>query len=235
MVFGVRTPGDGPDRPAGTRRSPACPLRTPASCWTRRCAGHWTSGCAIRSWPRRTATRWRCLEIPRGLTSAELAGGYGYPDVARVPASMEETFRMRVEALPEATRRLLLLAAADPTGDPALVWRAAARLGIAADAAIPAAEAGLAEFGARIRFRHPLVRSAAYRSASPQAETGGARAPWQRPSIPTPTLSGAPGTELTRYAAQTRTSRPSWNARPIRHRRAAGWPLLQPFSSARPC
>ena len=87
--------------------------------------------------------------------------------MARVPASMEETFRMRVEALPDATRRLLLvLAAADPTGDPALVWRAAARLGIDTDAAIPAADAGLAEFSARIRFRHPLVRSAAYRSAS---------------------------------------------------------------------
>jgi DNA-binding CsgD family transcriptional regulator len=77
---------------------------------------------------------------------------------------------MRVEALPEATRRLLLVAAADPIGDPALVWRAAARLGIDTDAAIPAAEAGLAEFSARIRFRHPLVRSAAYRSASPQAK-----------------------------------------------------------------
>src|SRR5258708_3760823 len=72
----------------------------------------------------------------------------------------------RVEAWPDPARRLWLLAAAEPAGDPALVWRAAGRLGIGADAAGPAADAGLAEFGARVLFRHPLVRSAAYRSAS---------------------------------------------------------------------
>src|SRR5579872_2728050 len=60
------------------------------------------------------------------------------------------------------------LAAADPSGDPVLVWRAAGRLAIGTGAAEAAAEAGLAEFGARVRFRHPLVRSAAYRSASAQ-------------------------------------------------------------------
>jgi len=105
------------------------------------------------------------LEIARGLTAAELAGGYGFPDV-RIPASIEETFRRRVDSLPEATRRLLVLAAADGTGDAALVWRAAAKLGITAGAATPATEAGLADFGSRVRFRHPLVRSAAYRWAS---------------------------------------------------------------------
>ena len=106
------------------------------------------------------------LEIPRGFSAAQLAGGYGFPDVARVPASMEDTFRDRICALPDATRRLLVLAAADGTGDPTLVWRAAARLDINADAAVPAVTACLAQFGARIRFRHPLVRSAAYRWAS---------------------------------------------------------------------
>ena len=79
---------------------------------------------------------------------------------------IEESFRRRLEALPDQTRRLLLLAAADPSGDPSLVWRAAGRLGIPVQAAAPAVEAGLVEFGARVRFRHPLVRSAAYRSAS---------------------------------------------------------------------
>src|SRR5690349_7930514 len=106
------------------------------------------------------------LEIPRGLSAAQLAGGYAVPDVARVPASMEETFGARVDALPDATRRLLVLAAAEGTGDPTVVWPAAARLGITAEAAAPATEAGLAQFGTRIRFRHPLVRSAAYRWAS---------------------------------------------------------------------
>jgi DNA-binding CsgD family transcriptional regulator len=108
------------------------------------------------------------LELPRGLTAAELAGGFGLPGVVPVPGSIEASFRRRVDALPHQTRRLLLLAAAEPTGDPALVWRAAARLGVGAEAAALAAEAGLAEFGVRVRFRHPLVRSAAYRSASPQ-------------------------------------------------------------------
>ena len=108
------------------------------------------------------------LELPRGLTAAELAGGFGLPGAVPVPGSIEESFRRRVDALPHQTRRLLLLAAAEPTGDPALVWRAATRLGIGAGAAPPAAEAGLAEFGTRVRFRHPLVRSAAYRSASAQ-------------------------------------------------------------------
>jgi hypothetical protein len=106
------------------------------------------------------------LELPRGLTPAELAGGFGLPGAVPLEGSIEENFRRRVGVLPPATRRLLLLGAADPSGDTALVWRAAARLGIGAEAAAPAAEAGLAEFGARLRFRHPLVRSAAYRSAS---------------------------------------------------------------------
>jgi DNA-binding CsgD family transcriptional regulator len=108
------------------------------------------------------------LELPRGLTAAELAGGFGLPGAIPLAGSIEESFRRRVEALPRQTRRLLLLAAADPTGDPALVWRAAGQLGIGADAAAPAADAGLAEFGTRVRFRHPLARSAVYRSAPAQ-------------------------------------------------------------------
>jgi DNA-binding CsgD family transcriptional regulator len=109
------------------------------------------------------------LELPRGLTAAELAGGFGLPGAlpgaVQLPGLVEETFRRRMGVLPAQTRRLLLLAAADPTGDSALVWRAADRLDIPAAAATPAAADGLAEFGARVMFRHPLVRSAAYRAA----------------------------------------------------------------------
>jgi DNA-binding CsgD family transcriptional regulator len=108
------------------------------------------------------------LELPRSLPAAELAGGFGMPGASALPGSVEESFRRRVDALPPEARRLLLVAAAEPLGDPVLVWRAAALLGIGAAAAQPAAEAGLAEFGARVRFRHPLVRSAAYRAASAQ-------------------------------------------------------------------
>ena len=108
------------------------------------------------------------LELPLGLSPAELAGGFGLPDALPVPGRIQESFGRRVEGLPEETRLLLAVAAAEPAGDPALVWRAAGRLGIPAHASLPAAEAGLVQFGARVRFRHPLARSAVYRSASPQ-------------------------------------------------------------------
>ena len=106
------------------------------------------------------------LELPRGLTAADLAGGFGLPGALPLPGSIEESFRRQLDVLPAGTRRLLQLASAEPTGDPVLVWRAAGHLGIGAAEAGPGAEAGLIEFGARVRFRHPLVRSAAYRSAS---------------------------------------------------------------------
>ena len=106
------------------------------------------------------------VELSRELAVPELAGGFGLPGAVTVPGSAEEMFRRRVEALPAGSRRLLILAAAEPTGDPVLLWRAAARLGIGAPAARPAVVAGLAEFGARVRFGHPLARSAVYRAAS---------------------------------------------------------------------
>jgi DNA-binding CsgD family transcriptional regulator len=107
------------------------------------------------------------LELPRGMTPGELAGGFGLPGAGSLTGRIEDSFRRRLDALPVPARQLLLLAAADPSGDPSLVWRAAGRLGLPVqEAAVPAAEAGLAEFGARVRFRHPLVRSVAYRSAS---------------------------------------------------------------------
>jgi len=108
------------------------------------------------------------LELPRGVGPAELAGGFALPDAMPLSGRIEESFRRRLDALPVDTRELLLVAAAEPVGDPVLVWRAAGRLGIRAQAATPGAEAGLLEVGTRVRFRHPLVRSAAYRSASLQ-------------------------------------------------------------------
>ena len=106
------------------------------------------------------------LELPRGVTPAELAGGFALPGAVPLSGRIEESFRRRLDALPAETRRLLQLAAADPVGEPSLLWHAAERLAIGPEAATLAVEAGLIEFEARVRFRHPLVRSAAYRSAS---------------------------------------------------------------------
>src|SRR6516164_9186747 len=97
------------------------------------------------------------LELPRGLSPAQLAGGFGLPGVRAVPARIEESYRNRLGALPADTRSLLLVAAAEPVGDAVLVRRAAGRLGIAASAAAAAEADGLVEIGARVRFCHPLV------------------------------------------------------------------------------
>jgi DNA-binding CsgD family transcriptional regulator len=112
------------------------------------------------------------LELPRGMTPAELAGGFGLPDALPLSSRIEESFLRRLEPLPTETRRLLLVAAADPAGDRDVVWRAAERLGIGTEAKAPAAAAGLVEPGTHVRFRHPLVRSAVYRAASPVERRG---------------------------------------------------------------
>jgi len=105
------------------------------------------------------------LELPRGVTAAELAGGFGVADPLPVTGMIEQSFLRRITPLPEVTRFLLLLAAAEPVGDPALLWRAAGSLGISADAASPAEADGLLTVAARVTFRHPLVRSAVYQAA----------------------------------------------------------------------
>jgi DNA-binding CsgD family transcriptional regulator len=106
------------------------------------------------------------LELPRGLTASELAGGFGRPDAQPLASRIEQSFVRRFETLPEATRTLLLTAASEPVGDVTLLWRAAGELGIGRDAAGPAETAGLIELGAQVRFRHPLVRAAVYRAAT---------------------------------------------------------------------
>src|SRR3954449_8472143 len=114
------------------------------------------------------------LELPRGLTPAQLAGGFGLLDAPGLSGRIEQSFRRRLEALPSETQRLLLVAAAEPVGDPVLVWRAAGRLGIGVPAA--AETDGLLAIGARVTFRHPLVRSTVYRAASPEERQAAHRA-----------------------------------------------------------
>ncbi len=105
------------------------------------------------------------LEVPRNVPAEELAGGFTNLGVRHSADQMEQGFAQRVRSLPPDTQRLLLIAAAEPVGDAALFLRAAARLKIAVDALAPAEAAGLIEFGSRMRFHHPLVRSAAYHAA----------------------------------------------------------------------
>jgi DNA-binding CsgD family transcriptional regulator len=107
------------------------------------------------------------MELPRGLAPAELAGGFGLPDARALTSRIEQSFVQRIEALPRDTRLLLLVAASEALGDVALLWRAAESLGIDRDAGRPAEAAGLLELGARVRFVHPLVRSAVYRAFDP--------------------------------------------------------------------
>ena len=106
------------------------------------------------------------LELPRGMTPSELAGGFGLPDAHPLADRIEQSFLRRVQSLPPDAQQLLLMAAAEPLGDVTLLWRAADLLGIGSDALAPAEAAGLIELGARVRFRHPLVRSAVYRAAA---------------------------------------------------------------------
>jgi DNA-binding CsgD family transcriptional regulator len=107
------------------------------------------------------------LELPSGLTAGELAGGFERPDSRPLASQIEQNFARRVQALPADTQRLLLTAAAEPLGDVPLLLRALAALEVPVSAAAPAEAAGLIELGTRVRFRHPLVRSAAYRAADP--------------------------------------------------------------------
>ena len=116
------------------------------------------------------------LELPRGLSAAALAGGFGLPDDGSLPTRIEASFQRRVKQLPATTQRLLLVAAADPTGEPALLAAAAAELGIPTGELAPAEADGLLQIGLQVAFRHPLLRSAIYRAATPEERRAAHRA-----------------------------------------------------------
>jgi DNA-binding CsgD family transcriptional regulator len=107
------------------------------------------------------------VELWQRMSPAERAAGFAPPAAGDLPSQIQERYLQRVAEMPEATQRLILLAAAEPLGDAALLWRAAERLSIGAGALAPATDAELLELDDRVRFRHPLLRSAVYRAASP--------------------------------------------------------------------
>src|SRR3954451_24816751 len=106
------------------------------------------------------------VELPRELAATQLVGAFGPAGPRALPGRIEGSFLRRLEPLPEQTRLLMLVAAAEPVDDPLLVWRAAERLGIGLSAATAEDTEGLLAIGERVTFLHPLVRSAVYRSAS---------------------------------------------------------------------
>ena len=106
------------------------------------------------------------LELPREFSAEGFAGGFGLPGDGSLPGRIEASFRRRVQQLPTETQRLLLLAAADPTGEPALLVRASEEIGVPIHELSPAEADGLLELGAQVTFRHPLLRSAIYRAAA---------------------------------------------------------------------
>ena len=112
------------------------------------------------------------MELSESMSPSERAGGFAAPATSDVPSRLEARYLRRVTALPERTQRLMLLAAAEPLGDAVLLWRAAERLCMDPAALTPASEAGLLEIDDRVRFRHPLVRSAVYGAASPEELRG---------------------------------------------------------------
>lgn len=104
------------------------------------------------------------LAIPKGLSAVDLAGGYQRPDKRPVIAEIEEHYQRTLQALPAESRQFLVLAASEPVGDPTLLVRAMAHLGLAPSVVTPAEEAGLITIDTRVQFHHPLARSVAYRS-----------------------------------------------------------------------
>jgi DNA-binding CsgD family transcriptional regulator len=116
------------------------------------------------------------LDLPRSMSAAELAGGFELLPATDLPSHLEKQYHQRAGELPEPTQRLLLLAAAEPLGDATLIWRAAEALGIDRSSLAPAEDTRLVEVGARVRFRHPLVRSAVYRAAAPSERRDAHRA-----------------------------------------------------------
>jgi DNA-binding CsgD family transcriptional regulator len=110
------------------------------------------------------------LDLPKAASPAKLAGGFGLlcaiPPESTGTDSIDDSVLRQCRNLPAESRRLLLLAACEPTGDPVVIWQAAARSGISTAAAEPAVETGLVEFGMRARFAQPRARHAVYWSAT---------------------------------------------------------------------
>jgi hypothetical protein len=170
LVFATRTPVPSPDHLAGL---PELRLRGLGYESARELLATATAGPLDETVAARIIEETRgnplaLLELYRGVSAAEFAGGFALPHAADLPTRIEDEYAARMAELPDEVRRMVLLAAADPVGDPALIVRAAQRLGLGIGAMNLAAATGMLAFGANVHFRHPLMRSAAYRAAAPE-------------------------------------------------------------------
>ncbi|MBQ1093591.1 AAA family ATPase [Streptomyces sp. B93] len=173
VVFAVRTEGDPPPagaEPVGLPELLVEGLPEPEARTLLRSVlpGPWDEHVVGRIVAETRGNPLALLELPRASTLVELAGGFGLPATRPVLDRIQEAYLQRIAGLPSHARRLLLVAAADPTGEPALLWLAAERLGIELEAAAPAIATGLMTIGDRVRLFHPMVRSAVYWSAMPE-------------------------------------------------------------------
>ena len=174
------------------------------------------------------------LELPRGLTPTQLAGGFGLPFAAPLPSRIEDSFGRQLAALPDQTRRLLLLAAADGSGDPSLVWRAAGRLGIPVQAAEPGSRRG---WWSSAPGCGSGIRWCARRPTGRRRRRKGKRCTGRSLRSPTPKLirTAEPGTGPRQRPGRMRRSRRSWCARRAGRRPAGGWPQPRRSWSGRRC
>ena len=179
------------------------------------------------------------LELPHGLSPADLAGGFALTAALPLPSRIEESFRQRVERLPADSQRLLLVAAAEPIGDPTLLWRVADQLGLGAATAGPAEDADLITLGARVIFRHPLLRSAIYRAASAEERRSVHRAladgHRSRPRSGSPRLAPGPrdarsGRGRRRWSSSAQRTGREHAAGSLRRRRSSSGPRGSPRS-----
>ena len=168
------------------------------------------------------------LELPRGVPAAELAGGFGVAGPQPVAGRIEQSFLRRIAQLPRLTRRLLLLAAAEPVGDPALLWRAARKSGHRRGRRHSGREDRLLTIAVQVTFRHPLVRSALCPAAPAADRRRAPTRPSPGPSIRPQIRTAGLGTRPTRQPDPMRTSPPSSSDPPAGRRRAAAWPRRPP-------
>jgi hypothetical protein len=222
LLFAEREPGE-PGELAGL---PDLPLRGLADDSARELLASATSGPLDDRVRDRILTEARgnplaLIELPRDLSPATLAGGFGLPGGRPVPGRIEASFRRRAQQLPGATQRLLLVAAAEPTGEPALLWRAA---GMLVSRLRPWAPRRRMACLTSARKLPSATRCCGRRSTAPRIwKNAGARIwRWPWPPMPRPIPTAGPGTAPTRPSRPTRTSPGSWSARPGGPRRAAG-------------